>query len=131
MLNQEFYDSVRQSVRSRDEEKHKRQFGCLYLVPVPIGNAKDITYRAIETLSIVDLIAAEDTTILRLLQREYAIRTRAVSYHDFNERTRSRRLIDRLLTGQNIALVSDAGTPLISDPGFHIVRTAIQMGIRI
>lgn len=105
--------------------------GRLYLVPVPIGNVKDITYRAIETLSSVDLIAAEDTRTLSLLQREYKIRTRSVSYHNFNERTRSQRLINRLLAGQDVALVSDAGTPLISDPGFQIVRTSIQAGISV
>lgn len=105
--------------------------GILYIVPVPIGNLKDITYRAVETLRSVDTIAAEDTRNLRELRRCYEIRTRAISYHDFNEQTRSRQIVRRLLVGESFALVSDAGTPLINDPGFRLVRSCIESKIRI
>ena len=105
--------------------------GTLYLVAVPIGNLGDITYRAVETLQSVDLIAAEDTRDFRELQRAYGITTRVISYHDHNEQSRSRELLDRLLAGESVAIVSDAGTPLINDPGFRIVNAAIEAGVPI
>ena len=105
--------------------------GTLYLVAVPIGNIGDITYRAVETLRSVDLIAAEDTRDFRALQRAYQITTRVISYHDHNEQTRSRELLERLLAGESVAVVSDAGTPLINDPGFRIVSAAIETGIPV
>jgi len=105
--------------------------GMLYLVAVPIGNIGDITYRAVETLRSVDLIAAEDTRDFRELQRAYVITTRVISYHDHNEQSRSRELLDRLLTGESVAIVSDAGTPLINDPGFRIVNAAIEAGVPV
>jgi len=100
-------------------------------VPVPIGNLQDITYRAVETLRMVDVIAAEDTRNLRRLQREYAIHTPSLSYHDFNEQTRSKQIIERLRAGKKVALVSDAGTPLINDPGFKVVRAAVEAGFSV
>lgn len=98
---------------------------------VPIGNIADITYRAVETLRSVDLIAAEDTRDFRELQRAYRITTRVVSYHDHNEQSRSRELLERLLAGENVAIVSDAGTPLINDPGFRTVNAAIEAGLTV
>jgi 16S rRNA (cytidine1402-2'-O)-methyltransferase len=105
--------------------------GTLYLVAVPIGNIGDITYRAVETLRAVDLIAAEDTRDFREIQRAYDISTRAISYHDHNEQARSRELLERLLAGESVAVVSDAGTPLINDPGFRIVNAAIEAGVPV
>lgn len=98
---------------------------------MPIGHLRDITYRAVDILRGVDVIAAEDTRDFRELQRAYDITTRLVSYHDFNEQSRARQLIERLQDGQSVALVSDAGTPLINDPGFRIVGAAIEAGIPV
>lgn len=94
----------------------------LYLVPTPIGNLADITFRAINTLKSVDLIACEDTRSSSVLLAHYGIRTPTVSYHDHNERTRAPQLIERMKTGQQIALISDAGSPGLSDPGFYLAR---------
>jgi 16S rRNA (cytidine1402-2'-O)-methyltransferase len=105
--------------------------GTLYLVPLPIGNPRDITFRAVDTLRAVALIAAEDTRDFRHIQREYDIDRPVVSYHDHNERSRAHELVTRLLAGGDIALVSDAGTPLISDPGFRIVAAAIAAGVTV
>jgi 16S rRNA (cytidine1402-2'-O)-methyltransferase len=105
--------------------------GTLYLVALPIGNLRDITYRAVDTLRSVAVIAAEDTRDFRRIQREYAIDRPVVSYHDFNERSRAPELLARLLAGESVALVSDAGTPLISDPGFRIVAAAIEAGVPV
>ena len=102
--------------------------GTLYLVAVPIGNPRDITLRALDILRGVDLIAAEDTREFRPLARVHGIETRTISYHDYNEETRARELLDRLLLGESIAVVSDAGTPLINDPGFRIVEAAARGG---
>jgi 16S rRNA (cytidine1402-2'-O)-methyltransferase len=105
--------------------------GTLYLVAVPIGNPRDITLRALDILRAVDLIAAEDTREFRPLARVHGIATKTISYHDYNEATRARELLDRLLLGESIALVSDAGTPLINDPGFRIVQTAAAAGVPV
>ncbi|HMM42850.1 MAG TPA: SAM-dependent methyltransferase, partial [Thermomicrobiales bacterium] len=90
--------------------------GALYLVALPIGNLRDITFRAVDVLRAVDLIAAEDTRDFRVIARAHDIDTRVVSYHDFNEQSRAPELIARLLAGESVALVSDAGTPLVNDP---------------
>jgi 16S rRNA (cytidine1402-2'-O)-methyltransferase len=105
--------------------------GTLHLVALPIGNLRDITYRAVDVLRSVDLIAAEDTRDFRAIQREYAITTRVISYHDFNEQARVPHLLERLAAGESVALVSDAGTPLINDPGFRIVTAAIAAGVPV
>jgi 16S rRNA (cytidine1402-2'-O)-methyltransferase len=94
----------------------------LYIVPTPIGNLGDITYRAVEVLSSVDLILAEDTRVTKRLLDKYEIRTPLKAYHAFNEHQATEKIIEELQSGKNIALVSDAGTPGISDPGFFLAR---------
>jgi 16S rRNA (cytidine1402-2'-O)-methyltransferase len=103
----------------------------LYLVPTPIGNLKDMTFRAVEVLKDVDLILAEDTRTTGKLLKHYEIQTRLQSYHKFNEHQQLQYYIDILLSGQTVALVSDAGTPAISDPGFLLVRSALQNEIKV
>jgi 16S rRNA (cytidine1402-2'-O)-methyltransferase len=105
--------------------------GILYVVATPIGNLADITFRALDILREVDLIAAEDTRRIRKLLSAYHISTSTTSYHDHNERKKSPHLLDRLLQGEKIALVSNAGTPLISDPGYHLLRRAIEAKIPV
>ena len=105
--------------------------GTLYIVATPLGNLGDMTYRAVETLRTVDLIACEDTRTSQTLLAHFDIHKPLVSYHNFNEHKITERLIKRLQAGENIALISDAGTPSISDPGFVIVREAIAQGINI
>src|SRR5262252_8809607 len=103
----------------------------LYIVATPIGNLEDITLRALRVLREVDLVACEDTRRTRKLLSHYQISKPMVSYHEHNERDRTAELISKLESGLNIALVSDAGTPLVSDPGFHIVREAIDKQIHV
>lgn len=105
--------------------------GTLYLVATPIGNLADITHRALQVLSAVDLIACEDTRHTHKLLSHYAITTKTISYHEHNEQQRATELIERLKQGSNIAVVSDAGTPSISDPGFRLVRAAIENEIAV
>ncbi len=107
------------------------QAGTLYLVATPIGNLEDITYRAVKVLSSVDLIAAEDTRTTKILLDHYNIIKPMISYYSYNEQVRAPQLIEKLLAGQSIAVVSDAGTPGISDPAFHIVRQALENNIPI
>lgn len=101
----------------------------LYLVAVPIGNPADLSARAREVLASVPVVAAEDTRHFATLARQHGLDVRAVSYHDHNEASRARGLLDRLRGGEDVALVSDAGTPLLSDPGYRLVRAAIDDGI--
>lgn len=103
----------------------------LYLVPTPIGNLKDITYRAVEVLGNVDLILAEDTRESGKLLHHYNIKTPLQSHHMFNEHKSAASVCDKILSGMNIALISDAGTPGISDPGFLLVRKCIENGIPV
>lgn len=105
--------------------------GVLYIVATPIGNLEDITLRALRVLKEVDLIAAEDTRHTRILLDHYDIRIPLTSYHEHNERAKAQPLIARLLGGESIALVSDAGTPAISDPGYRLIVEAISAGIRV
>lgn len=105
--------------------------GTLYLVAVPIGNPDDLSPRARETLRTASVVAAEDTRHFATLARHHGLAPRAVSYHDHNEADRSAELLRRLRAGDDIALVTDAGTPLISDPGYRLVRAAIDAGIGV
>ena len=105
--------------------------GTLYVVSTPIGNLEDMTHRAIRILGEVNLIACEDTRHTRTLLERYGIATRTISYHEHNEQERSEELIELLLAGKNVAVVSDAGTPGISDPGFRVVRLAIAKDVAV
>ena len=105
--------------------------GTLFLVAVPIGNPDDLAPRARATLASVALVAAEDTRHFATLARHHGVVARAISYHDHNEEARTRELIGRLLAGDDIAVVSDAGTPLVSDPGYRLVRAAIDAGVTV
>ena len=105
--------------------------GTLYLVATPIGNLEDITLRALRVLREVDLIACEDTRHTRKLLDHYGIHKPTLSYHEHNEAQRSGELLEKLRQGTSVALVSDAGTPLVSDPGYRLVSKAIQNGIPI
>ena len=105
--------------------------GILYVVATPIGNLEDITLRALRVLKEVDVIAAEDTRHTRHLLDHYSITTPLTSYHEHNERAKAQTLVDRLGRGERIALVSDAGTPAISDPGYRLVLAAVAAGIPV
>jgi len=105
--------------------------GTLYIVSTPIGNLDDITFRAIKILSSVSIIAAEDTRKTKILLDHYNISKPMVSYFDHNERFRSSQLVGKLLAGESVAVVSDAGTPGISDPAYRIVRESIDNGIPV
>jgi len=105
--------------------------GILYVVSTPIGNLEDITYRAVSILKLVDIIAAEDTRTSRILLSRYEIKTKMVSYHEHNERARAESLCKDLTNGKNIALITDAGTPCISDPGYVLVNLARKEGFSI
>lgn len=105
--------------------------GKLYIVPTPIGNLEDITLRAINVLKSVDSILAEDTRTTGFLLRHLGIEKKMQSFHKFNEHHALRTVIDRLQVGETLALVSDAGTPSISDPGFIIVRACVEAGIPV
>lgn len=105
--------------------------GCLYLVATPIGNLEDVTYRAVRILREVDLIACEDTRHTRKLLDHYGIFKPVISYHEHNEAARAQELAGKLLAGANVALVSDAGMPLVSDPGYRVVDAAIHAGIPV
>lgn len=103
----------------------------LYLVPTPVGNLEDITMRALRVLREADLILAEDTRTSGLLLKHFDIRKPMLSYHKFNEHQTVERIVERLLAGETIAVVSDAGTPGISDPGFLVTREAIRAGVEV
>lgn len=103
----------------------------LYIVPTPVGNMEDMTFRAIRVLNEADLILAEDTRTSSVLMKHYDIKTHLVSHHKFNEHQTSSGIVDKLKSGMTIALISDAGTPGISDPGFFLVREAVEAGIEV
>ncbi len=105
--------------------------GTLYIVATPIGNLEDMTFRAVNTLKDVDLIAAEDTRHSRKLLTHFGITTRLTSYYDHNQTLKGEQIIAALLQGKQVALISDAGTPCISDPGYQLVRDALAAGIKV
>ncbi len=105
--------------------------GILYIVPTPVGNMEDMTFRAVRILKEVDLVLAEDTRTSGILLKHYEIKNALMSHHKFNEHGTSAGIVQRLLAGENVALVSDAGTPGISDPGFFLVREAVRAGVEV
>ena len=105
--------------------------GLLYVVPTPVGNMEDMTLRAIRVLKEADLILAEDTRTSSVLLKHFDIRNQLMSHHKFNEHGTAAAIVERLLAGQTIALISDAGTPGISDPGFFLVREAVAAGVEV
>ena len=105
--------------------------GKLYVVPTPVGNMEDMTLRAIRVLKEADVILAEDTRTSRVLLNHYDIKGNLLSHHKFNEHQTVANVVQRLLSGETIALISDAGTPGISDPGFLLVRECVRNGIEV
>src|SRR5436190_8278398 len=105
--------------------------GTLYLVATPIGNLQDITLRAIGTLRTVDLIACEDTRHTRKLLNHFRISNKTISYREHNEQERAEELVDCLMRGESVAIVSDAGRRCVADPGFRIVQRAIEAGLNV
>lgn len=105
--------------------------GTLYIVPTPVGNMEDMTLRAIRILKDADLVLAEDTRTSGILLKHYNINQKLLSHHKFNEHGTAADIVERLKAGQTIALISDAGTPGISDPGFFLAREAIRAGIKV
>jgi 16S rRNA (cytidine1402-2'-O)-methyltransferase len=103
----------------------------LYIVPTPIGNLEDMTFRAVRILREADIILAEDTRKTLILLKHYSIQTHVESYHKFNEHRNTEHIVERISTGKTVALVSDAGTPGISDPGFLLVRNCAEKGIEV
>ena len=113
------------------EAIERAEGGTLYLVATPIGNARDITLRALDVLATSDLVACEDTRRTRTLLARYGVRPRLATCHEHNERRAAERLARELAAGRSVALVSNAGTPLLSDPGFPVVRAALEAGARV
>ena len=105
--------------------------GILYIVPTPVGNMEDMTLRAIRILKEADLVLAEDTRTSGILLKHFEIKNQLMSHHKFNEHGTSAGIVSRLLAGETIALISDVGTPGISDPGFFLVREAVKAGIEV
>jgi 16S rRNA (cytidine1402-2'-O)-methyltransferase len=105
--------------------------GTLFLVATPIGNLGDASARAVETLQSVDLIAAEDTRHSKRLMQHFGVDTRLLAYHEHNEEQQAPALLERMLNGQSVALISDAGTPLVSDPGYRLVNAALGNQVRV
>nr|WP_269206884.1 16S rRNA (cytidine(1402)-2'-O)-methyltransferase [Streptococcus equi] len=111
--------------------KEEKESGVLYLVPTPIGNLEDMTFRAVNVLKEVDIICAEDTRNTGLLLKHFGIKTKQVSFHEHNAYDKIPDLLDLLLAGRSLAQVSDAGMPSISDPGHELVRAAIDRDITV
>ena len=112
-------------------EREEMYMGILYVIPTPVGNLEDMTLRAIRLLREADLVLAEDTRTSGILLKHFDIKTRLMSHHKFNEHGTSAAIVERLLAGQTVALISDAGTPGISDPGFFLVREAVCADIEV
>lgn len=119
------------SMEMADKQEENKMAGTLYLCATPIGNLEDMTFRAVRILKEVDLIAAEDTRNSIKLLNHFEIHTPMTSYHEFNKFDKGRVLVEKLLSGMNIALITDAGTPGISDPGEEVVRMAKEAGITV
>ena len=120
--------------RPKEFEKQRKssvEKGVLYVVATPIGNLADVSQRALDVLAAVDIIAAEDTRHSGRLLQQYQITSKTLALHDHNERDRAPDVMQRLAQGKSVALISDAGTPLISDPGFHLVRLAHEQGFKV
>lgn len=113
------------------QKSFKEEKSTLYIVSTPIGNLKDMTFRAVEILSQVDAILAEDTRTSSVLLNHYHIRKPLISYHDFNKEEQSKRILTMLEEGKHLALISDAGTPGISDPGYEIIHEVIEAGFHV
>lgn len=113
------------------QTKHKAQCGKLFIVATPIGNLQDITFRAVDTLKQVDVIACEDTRTSRKLLDFYGISTKLIPCHDHNENKAAQHIMSLLDEGKDVALISDAGTPLINDPGYHVVHLLRQKGFNV
>lgn len=118
-------------MKTQQSNQQTSEFGTLYLVPTPIGNLEDMTFRAINTLKEVDLIACEDTRVTQKLLNHFEIDTSKTSYHEHNIQEQTSKLLKKLLEGKSIAQVSDAGMPSISDPGVELVEAAIEQGITV
>lgn len=130
-LQKEIFIKESIEVQIQKSFNYKKETGILYLVGTPIGNLNDITYRALQILQEVDLIAAEDTRHTIKLLNHFNINKRLISYHEHNKEKSGENLLKILEEGKNIALVSDAGMPAISDPGYEIVRDAVEKGITV
>lgn len=124
-------DSKRVFVVAQAEITARPLAAALYLVATPIGNLGDITLRALETLAAADVLACEDTRVTRVLLDRYGIRKRSMPYHEHNAAEAGPRLLEALAAGKSVALVSDAGTPLVSDPGYRLVEQALRAGFRV
>jgi 16S rRNA (cytidine1402-2'-O)-methyltransferase len=117
--------------KSAQPERFAAARGTLYVVATPLGNLRDLTFRAVDVLSNVDTIAAEDTRVTAVLLRHYGIAARPLSLHEHNEAARAERIVEALRQGKSVALVSDAGTPAISDPGARLVRAVRDAGLTV
>ena len=118
-----------QSSKLKDCSTFAAEMGILYVVPTPVGNMEDMTLRAIRVLKEADVVLAEDTRTSGILLNHFGIKQHLLSHHKFNEHGTSASVVERLQAGQTVALISDAGTPGISDPGFFLVREAVRAGI--
>jgi 16S rRNA (cytidine1402-2'-O)-methyltransferase len=118
-------------VIGQTEVPARRLAAALYLVATPIGNLADITLRALETLAAADILACEDTRVSRILLERYGIRRRTTAYHEHNAAQAGPKLLAAIDEGRSVALISDAGTPLVSDPGYRLVNEALEKGIRV
>jgi 16S rRNA (cytidine1402-2'-O)-methyltransferase len=121
----------RADLQPSEDARASKPGGGLYVVATPIGNARDITLRALDTLTSVDLVACEDTRVTAKLLAIHGIRAKTIAYHDHNAERVRPLLIERLKHGESVALVADAGTPLVSDPGYKLVRAALADGIAV
>ena len=119
------------TAKSAEPERFAAARGTLYVVATPLGNLRDLTFRAVDVLASVDTIAAEDTRVTAVLLRHYGISSRPVSLHEHNEAARAERIVEALRQGKSVALVSDAGTPAISDPGARLVRAVRDAGFTV